>query len=308
MLFTKPPVEILPELLMLGVSAYLFYLVRGENEGLLFEGGISAVGDVLRRQLAERGLAEGYIRRVVITHGHPDHVMAVPGLRAAFPGIKVLASAVAAQTLATEKAIAAFNQIDEALTGALRSSGQLAPEAQAHPPTEKLIPVDLLLGEGDRLEIDSLSFQVLATPGHSDCGLSFFEPRRGILVVSDATGYYLPEHHEWWPNYFADYGAYLASMERLAALGSEVLCLSHNAAIRGQAEVRCYFEEAIAATRRYHERILAAARAGQSVRQIGAELGNEVFAKAPLLPLEFFQKNCALLAKLSLKYAGESAA
>jgi glyoxylase-like metal-dependent hydrolase (beta-lactamase superfamily II) len=145
---------------------------------------------------------------------------------------------------------------------------------------------------------------VLETPGHSDCSLSFHEPARGILIISDATGYYLPEHEYWWPNYFTGYGAYLASMKRLAALGAEVLCLSHNGAITGAADVGAYFDGAIAATEAYHARIVADIQAGKSTRELAGQLGEEVYAKTQLLPVDFFQKNCAGLVKQSMAHAG----
>ena len=122
--------------------------------------------------------------------------------------------------------------------------------------------------------------------------------------VSDATGFYMPEHDCWWPNYFGGYGAYMASMRRLAGLGAEVLCLSHNAALKGAEAVKDYFDRAIAATEACHRRIVDEIKAGKPVRQLAEELGAEVYQKTQLLPLEFFQKNCGLLVKLSLKHEG----
>jgi hypothetical protein len=97
-------------------------------------------------------------------------------------------------------------------------------------------------------------------------------------------------------------------MERLAGLDAELLCLSHNAAVRGRDDIRAYFAGAIAATRQYHERIVDETKAGKPVRQIAEQLGADIHSRTPLLPLDFFQKKCGLLVKQSLKYAGLSAA
>ena len=145
---------------------------------------------------------------------------------------------------------------------------------------------------------------MLQTPGHSDCSLSFYEPGEKVLVVSDATGYYMPQCDEWWPNYFSSYGDYVDSMRRLAQLDTEVLCLSHNAAVRGGEAVRDYFTRAIAATEAYHRRIVDEVQAGRSPRELAGQLGAEIHEKAGLLPVDFFQKNCGLLAKLSLAHEG----
>jgi glyoxylase-like metal-dependent hydrolase (beta-lactamase superfamily II) len=164
--------------------------------------------------------------------------------------------------------------------------------------------VDRVLREGDLIAVEERRWAVLETPGHSDCSISLHEPERGVLLISDATGYYLPESGTWWPNYFAGYAAYLRSMERLAALDSEILGLSHNAAVLGRADVRAYFAGAIAATQDYHQRIVAETKAGKTVRQIAEELGAEIHRQAPILPLDFFQKNCGGLVKQSLKHEG----
>jgi glyoxylase-like metal-dependent hydrolase (beta-lactamase superfamily II) len=302
MLIKNPPVAILDNLWMLGTNEYPLFLAKDGEEAAIFEGGVGAVGKLLREQLDALGVACDRVKQVAITHAHPDHVMAIPMFRALFPDVCVAASGVAAQTLAAEKAIAAFCDIDQALTGSLLKSGSIREEHRPDPLPEKQIAVDRLLKEGDAINVGSLSFQVLETPGHSDCSLSFHEPRLGVLIVSDATGFYLPDEHAWWPCYFGDYGKYTASIRRLAELGAEVLCLSHNAAIRGRDAVAAYFRDCLAATEVYHQRICERVRAGAAVRQLAEELGNEVYAKAPLLPPVFFQKNCGILVKHSLRH------
>ena len=302
MIVTKPPQALTDNLLMLGTSEYPLYLFRDGDEALVFEGGVGACGPVLAQQLARLGIDKRSVRQVVVTHAHPDHVMAVPALRKLFPGVKVLASAAAAATLSAEKAIAFFCKVDQALTDSLLKSGSITDAHRPQPLAEMKIPVDGLLQEGDTVKVGGAGFTVLATPGHSDCSLSFFEPARKVLVVSDATGYYLPPPDQaWWPNYFTDYGVYVNSMRRLAGLDAEVLCLSHNAALTGAADVKAYFHAALEATEAYHRRIVDAVKSGQDARELAGRLGSEICARAGLMGVDFFQKNCALLIKLSLK-------
>jgi glyoxylase-like metal-dependent hydrolase (beta-lactamase superfamily II) len=230
--------------------------------------------------------------------------MAVPLLREKFPKIQVLASHPAAVTLAAEKALALFKQLDESLTTFLSHSGALSDQDRPLPPGTSLIKVDRIVKEGDIIQIEDLAWKVLATPGHSDCSVSLFEPEARALVISDATGFFMPQDRSWWPCYFSDYGAYLASIERLKDLDAEVLCLSHNGALRGRAEVRAYFDDALAATRNYHQQIVVEIGSGKAIRQLAEELGTQIHAQTGFLPVEFFQKNCGLLVKQSLKYAG----
>jgi glyoxylase-like metal-dependent hydrolase (beta-lactamase superfamily II) len=253
---------------------------------------------VIARQMASLGVAP--VKQLVITHAHPDHVMGVPVFRKLFPGITVSASGLAAKTLGNEKAVSFFCKMDQMLASSLQKSRSITEADQAQPPAEMKIAVDRVLKEGDAVG----SFVVLETPGHSDCSLSFHEPDRGILIVSDVTGYYLPEPNWWWPNYFTGYAATLASVRKLAALNAEVLCLSHNAVIKGASDVAAYFAGVLAATEAYHQRIVDETKAGKSSAALAAQLGSDVFAKTQLMPLDFFQKSCGLLIKQSLQHAG----
>jgi glyoxylase-like metal-dependent hydrolase (beta-lactamase superfamily II) len=304
MFLKDPPVQITDDLWMLGTNEYPLYLVRGEAEAAIFEGGVGAMGPLVVEQLEKLAVDRGSVRQVVIPHAHPDHVMGVPLLRERLPAVTVLASEAAAGTLAHEKAISFFLQIDEALTASLMKAGLIAERHRPKPLLEKRIAVDRVVKEGETIAVDGLCFRVLHTPGHSDGSLSFHEPGKRILLVSDAAGYYMPESDEWWPDYFTGYEAYLQSIERLAALEAEILCLGHNGAVKGAEAVREHFRRSTAATQEYHRRIVDEARSGKPVRQIAERLGSEVYQKKPLLPLEFFQKNCNLLAKQSLKHEG----
>ena len=306
MLIEHPPAEIAQGLWMLGTFEQPVFCFRDAGECAVFEASISAVVPVIARQLAALGIARESVRQLVITHAHPDHVMGAPVFRNLFPNVTVLASAAAAKTLAIEKAVSFFCKLDQMFAASLRTAGSLTAADLAQPPGEMRIVVDRMLQEGDSVKVGGASFAVLATPGHSDCSLSFHARDRGILIISDVTGYYLPGQNWWWPNYFTSYTASLDSMRRLAGLQAGVLCLSHNVVITGAVEIAAYFQGAIAATEAYHQRIVDEARRGVSARALAEQLGSEVFAKTQLLPLDFFQKNCSLLVKQSLQHAGIS--
>jgi len=304
MLITKSPVELTRNLWMLGSTEYPLYLAKGERDSAIFEGGVGSMGAITLRQIRDLGISHKAVKQIVITHAHPDHVMAVPFLVQEFPDADVLASDVSAATLKTEKAVSFFAKIDGAITESLLSADVITEADRPLPLAVPHIAVDRIIREGDTVAVGEFSFAVIETPGHSHCSLSFHDDVKGILIISDATGYYLPAHNYSWPNYFADYGTYVASIERLAALPARVLCLSHNAVIKGADNVKKYLSDALDAARAYHARIIADAEAGKTPREIAAQLGAEVYEKTQLLPLDFFQKNCGLLVKQSLAHEG----
>ncbi len=304
MLIQNPPVDITETLTMLGTPEYPFYLFKGDGAGLIVEGGVGISEAVLRQQIEQLGIASDFVKQAVVTHAHPDHVMAIPALREIFPGVEVVASKVAAKTLSVEKAVSFFCKMDKALTDTLVKGGFATEEQCAEALSETQIAIDRTVSDGDKLDVDGLSIEVLQTPGHSDCSICLYEPAGRILVASDATGFCLPEKNFWWPCYFGGYAAHIETIERLAGIDVEVLCLGHNGAITGADDVRKYFSDALTATKAYHQHIVDEAKSGKPIREIAEQLGTDVHQQSPLLPVDFFQKNCGIMVKQSLAHEG----
>ncbi len=71
------------------------------------------MGPILCRAAGQAlGIARDFVRQVIVTHAHPDHVMAIPVFREMFPEVSVIASAPAAKTLQIEKAVSFFCKMD----------------------------------------------------------------------------------------------------------------------------------------------------------------------------------------------------
>lgn len=302
MMITDAPTKITDDLWAFGTPFYPLFLFQGDGGSAIFEGAVGAMGPLADEQMNELGVDKTAVKQIVVTHAHPDHVMAIPGLRDFLPEAQVVASDVAAKTLSFDKAVSFFCKIDAALTEALLEREMIAQRHRPKPLEEMQIGVDRVVGEGDVIEVGRVSFNVLATPGHSDCSLSFHQPDRGLLFVGDVPGYYMPTHDAYWANYFMSYATYMESIRRMAELKAEILCLGHNAVVTGADDVAAFFDAALRATEACHCRILEETKAGRSVREIAETLGAEVHQKLPLLPVDFFQKNCGLLVKQSLKH------
>ena len=177
-----------------------------------------------------------------------------------FPGLSILASAAAAATLNAGESGGLLPQDRRRLDGRLAEDPARSPQPPLPPPlAENRIAVDRVVREGDVIAVDEPSWRGVgdARPQRlqhqpARCG------RSGVLVISDATGYYLPESRTWWPNYFSGYAAYVASIERLAALDAEIALPEpqRRHGRRGRMS-ESTSHGALAATRQYHDRIVA---------------------------------------------------
>lgn len=111
-------------------------------------------GDVLLSELKYRELS---LRLILCTHGHVDHIGAVPDIKQAHPDAELC--------------------IHEADAGML-ADGASSLASMIGLPFEACEP-DRRLADGDTLELASHTIEVLHTPGHTPGGVSFLIRREG---------------------------------------------------------------------------------------------------------------------------------
>ena len=118
--------------------------------------------DVIRDAAKEMG---GEISTILLTHGHYDHIGAVPELRQE-DAVRVMALAEEAPLLA-----------DPLLNLSAGKDRELSLEP------------DRLLRDNETLDVDGLEIKVIALPGHTAGGAGYYLERAGILFAGDTLFY-----------------------------------------------------------------------------------------------------------------------
>jgi glyoxylase-like metal-dependent hydrolase (beta-lactamase superfamily II) len=113
--------------------------------------------DIILDYIADAGLSIAYI---ICTHGHFDHVGAVPELKEETEA-PVLIHSDEVEIYSAAKDMAAFWGYE----------------------LEPLPEPDVLLNEGDELKAGNLSFEVIHTPGHSPGGICLYTP--ALVITGD---------------------------------------------------------------------------------------------------------------------------
>lgn len=94
------------------------------------------------------------------------------------------------------------------------------------------------LGDGERVTVDDLTVQVLATPGHSSDHVCFVLPEAGVVLTGDhvlGRGTTVVAHPD------GRLRDYLDSLERLAEVGATTLLPGHGPVVANAAEVVAYY-------------------------------------------------------------------
>lgn len=150
-----------------GLLAGRVYMLQDQDGLTLVDASISNAGPKILAQIQQAGHHLNEVKRILITHAHPDHVGSLPALVEA-TGAEVWCHALEKPVVQGEAPIAR------------RPSGITPPETKVAP-----TPVSRTLNPNEMLPILG-GLQVIFTPGHAPGHLSFWLPERRLLITGDA--------------------------------------------------------------------------------------------------------------------------
>ncbi len=135
------------------------YLLQGDGECWVVD---PAMG--LERLLSAIGRGGVSPSRILLTHGHGDHIAGVMELKIAFPAVSVCCP---------------IGDADMLTDPHKNLSADFGLEIVAP-------PADCFLRPGDTIAMGQWSWQVLDTSGHTQGGVSYYCPRTGVVLTGDA--------------------------------------------------------------------------------------------------------------------------
>ncbi|HNY48930.1 MAG TPA: MBL fold metallo-hydrolase [Smithella sp.] len=161
------------------------YLFKGDEITLMDTGTVQTTS-LLRKALQEHNLDFSDISKIIITHGHPDHYGAVKRIVKAGKA-QVLAHRGDKRMMETGRDVSAKKYNDFLrIIGVPRSTGMMLNlSSLIFRFMAERCTMDIILREGDEVNIGKYRARILETPGHSKGSICFFLEREGILFCGD---------------------------------------------------------------------------------------------------------------------------
>lgn len=157
------------------------FLIFGSEKTVLYDCGMAYChhGLIENIQDALNKSGRSTIDMVLLSHTHYDHVGALPYILQQWPEVVVIGAAKAKSVFESRGALETILRL-----------GQNA--AKTYGSDEGIITsgmrIDQVVTDGDRLSIGEEYIQVIETPGHTDCSLTYVLEPEKIMFLSESTG------------------------------------------------------------------------------------------------------------------------
>ncbi len=205
-------------------------------------------------------LGERELDYILLTHSHYDHAAGAAICRENFPKAKIAASEYAAKIFSKPSARAVMREMDN-------NAANLAGYPAEYDDMLDKLSVDVILREGDTVDLGSVKFRVMETPGHTRCSIAFFDENERLMISSETFGVPIAEGIVE-PCYIVGYQMSIDAIRRGAECDPKVIIHAHLGVMEGEKECRDFFEKAMYWAVRTKNEIVAGHRDGKTDEEL----------------------------------------
>jgi glyoxylase-like metal-dependent hydrolase (beta-lactamase superfamily II) len=194
------------------------YMIEDADGLTLIDTSLPSAPKSILKQIAGLGYAPVDIKRIIITHAHPDHIGGLHDLQQT-TGAEVWASDLEKRVIQDGLPVPVPDKKD------VKGISRFLTVPRATFPST---PVARILNDGDILDEVMGGLHVISTPGHAPGHLAFWQPEQKILICGDVMMSMWPRHlTKPFRMVTVDMEENIRSIKKVAELDAQVLCLGH---------------------------------------------------------------------------------
>lgn len=201
-------------------------LIDGDSETAIYDCGMAYCQDETIKNIENKlkELGKDKLDYVILSHSHYDHIGALPYILKRWPDAKVAGGEKLVKVFSSEGAKATMRRLGEAAR-----DKYLPEEMHNIPISTDGLRVDIILQDGDILNLGDCCIKAIFTPGHTDCSLSYLLSKNHgpkILFMSESVGV-LENKDYLHTSILKSFDDTIMSANKLKALKADVLISSH---------------------------------------------------------------------------------
>jgi len=267
-------------------------LLTTKQKAALVDSGFAFCADEMLENI-KAVLGDRQLDYILLTHSHYDHASGSGRCRLAYKNLKVAASEYAAKILSKPSALSVIGELNASAAGhyGARFSGDELGN----------LSVDVVVREGEEIDLGDVSLRVLEAPGHTKCCLSFYIPQNKTLISCETLGA-SADGFSIAPGFLVSYISSVSYIERLLRLDIENLFIPHFGPLRGK-DCAEFIKRALKAAESLKDLIVSDHLQGKTEEEI-IEHYREVYYNGELediQPLRAFYMNAEHLVPMVIK-------
>lgn len=280
---------------ILNVGAFMgsdaFLLITKGKTALIDTGFSFCAAEMIEN--IKKALKGRHLDYVLLTHSHYDHASGSAYCKSHFPGVQIVASAYTAKIFRKPSAISVMREMNESVA---KDYGIASYEDRLDD-----LNVDIVVGEGDIIDLGSVRLKVIDAPGHTKCSIAFYVAEEKMLISCETMGVYAGEDLVA-PCFLVGYEMSLDFIKRMHTLDIKKILVPHYGVMTGK-QCSAFLKNALISNEALHDLIVEDHHKGKTITEIiehyKAVFYNEEAKK--IQPLQAFKLNASYLVPMVIK-------
>ena len=270
------------------------YLITTPEKTALIDSGFAYCANELIKNI-ENALSGRELDYIILTHTHYDHCSGCAYCLDRWKNVKVIAGTYSARVFSRPGALKTIRIMNEA---AAQDRGRefINPEQ-----LEKL-RVDIAVSEGDIIDLGSLKFTVLETPGHTKCSISLYSPEEKLLVASESLGLYTGVKDVVVPCFLVGYEMSIQSIKKVMNLEIEKILFPHMG-VHDSSEIEGFFQKSLCWFEKAKNAIIDGYMSGKRGNELIEIIGKMFYTQqaAQMQPKKAFILNSSYMVQIVIR-------
>lgn len=203
------------------------FLLITEGKSAIYDAGFSFTAKAMVKKMKAE-LGDRPLDYILLSHSHYDHISGASEMKKVWPDAKIVSAAHAAKVFEKESAMRTISKMNRSAALYFRKNPFFRNDLSR-------IHTDIIVKDGDIIDLGSIKLEVIEAPGHTWDSLAFWCESERMALICETMGV-LAGNESIMPAYLVSYRTSMQFIERMESLHPKKFLYTHFGIIDGEDE------------------------------------------------------------------------